>query len=135
VVANLFLEDCPNTVVDISALSYGATRTAPESGTNIVLGGRGKVRFIQSDSSDNRQGYIPRSKNTCSKSVTWLMAPGQTNALQVSYGGVHGDCTTNNFTDLFVVTNNPTPGSVTNYLDIGAGTNFPSRYYRARLAP
>jgi hypothetical protein len=67
--------------------------------------------------------------------VTWLMAPGSTNALQVSCGGVQGACTMNNFTDLFVVTNNSTAGSVTNYLDIGAATNFPSRYYRARLAP
>jgi hypothetical protein len=134
VVANLFLEDCPNTVVDISALSYGATRTAPESGTNIVLGGRGKVRFIQSDSSDNRQSYIPRSQNTSSKSVTWLMAAGQTNALQVSFGGPHG-AYTNSFTDLFIVTNNTIAGSLTNYLDIGAATNKPSRYYRARLSP
>ena len=133
-VANLFLEDCPNTVVDISASSYGATRTPPESGTNIVLGGRGKVRFIQSDSSDNRQSYIPRSQNTSSKSVTWLMAAGQTNALQVSFGGPHG-AYTNSFTDLFIVTNNTIAGSLTNYLDIGAATNKPSRYYRARLSP
>jgi len=33
------------------------------------------------------------------------------------------------------VTNNTTAGTLTNYLDIGAATNFPSRYYRARLAP
>jgi hypothetical protein len=26
------------------------------------------------------------------------------------------------------------PGTITNYLDIGAATNKPSRYYRARLA-
>jgi hypothetical protein len=67
--------------------------------------------------------------------VTWLMAPGQTNALQVSSGGPHGAYTTNIFTDLFTVTNNTTAGTLTNYLDIGAATNKPSRYYRARLVP
>jgi len=66
--------------------------------------------------------------------VTWLMAPGQTNALQVSSGGPHGGYT-NNFTDIFLVTNNTTAGTLTNYLDIGAATNKPSRYYRARFSP
>jgi hypothetical protein len=31
--------------------------------------------------------------------------------------------------------NNATTGTLTNYLDIGAATNKPSRFYRARLAP
>jgi hypothetical protein len=66
--------------------------------------------------------------------VTWLMGPGQTNALQVSSGGAQGSYNTNGFTDIFVVTNNTTAGTLTNYLDIGATTNQPSRYYRARLS-
>jgi hypothetical protein len=67
--------------------------------------------------------------------VTWLMGPGQTNALQAAAGGGHGNCTMDGFTDIFVVTNNATPGTLTNYLDIGAATNIPSRFYRARLSP
>jgi len=67
--------------------------------------------------------------------VTWLMAPGSTNALQVSSGGISGGYCTNGFTDLLVITNNTTAGSLTNYLDIGAATNGPSRFYRARLTP
>jgi hypothetical protein len=67
--------------------------------------------------------------------ITWLMGPGQTNALQVSSGGKHGTYTGKGFADIFVVTNNTTAGTLTNYLDIGAATNKPSRYYRARLAP
>jgi hypothetical protein len=67
--------------------------------------------------------------------ITWLMAPGQTNALQVSSGGIHGIYETNGFVDIFIVTNNTIAGSLTNYLDIGAATNKPSRYYRARLSP
>jgi hypothetical protein len=67
--------------------------------------------------------------------VTWLMGPGQTNALQVSNGGTDGSLATNGFTDIFVVMNNTTAGTLTNYLDVGAATNKPSRFYRARLAP
>jgi hypothetical protein len=67
--------------------------------------------------------------------VTWLMAPGSTNALQVSTGGSHGRYVTNNFKDIIIVTNNTTAGTLTNYLDVGAATNFPSRYYRARVSP
>jgi hypothetical protein len=67
--------------------------------------------------------------------VTWLMAPGQTNALQATGGSTKSSYTTNGFTDIFIVTNNTTTGSLTNYLDIGGATNKPSRFYRARLAP
>jgi len=67
--------------------------------------------------------------------VTWMMGPGATNILQAAAGGTQGSYTTNGFADIFVVTNNTTPGTFTNYLDIGAATNKPSRYYRARLSP
>jgi hypothetical protein len=67
--------------------------------------------------------------------ITWLMAPGQTNTLQASCGGIHGDCTTNGFADICIVTNSTTAGCITNYLDVGAATNVPSRYYRARFSP
>jgi hypothetical protein len=65
--------------------------------------------------------------------VTWTtMGSVKTNALQVAAGDVSGSFT-NNFTDLFTVTN--TIGSLTNYLDSGGATNTPSRYYRVRLVP
>jgi hypothetical protein len=67
--------------------------------------------------------------------VTWLMGPGQINALQGTSRKTHGHHITDDFTDIFVVTNNTTPGVVTNYLDVGAATNIPPRSYRARLAP
>jgi T5SS/PEP-CTERM-associated repeat protein len=67
--------------------------------------------------------------------VTWMMGPGATNALQVTAGSADGGYTTNGFKDIFVVTNNTAVGTVTNYLDVGAATNVPSRYYRARLVP
>jgi T5SS/PEP-CTERM-associated repeat protein len=67
--------------------------------------------------------------------ITWLMGPGQTNALQVAAGDGNGGYSTNGFADIFVVTNNPTAGTATNYLDAGGATNVPARYYRVRLAP
>jgi hypothetical protein len=67
--------------------------------------------------------------------ITWLMAPGLTNALQATAGGTLGSYTTNGFADIFIVTNNTATGTLTNYLDIGGATNIPSRFYRARLSP
>jgi len=66
--------------------------------------------------------------------ITWQMAPGITNALQAAAGNSDGSYGTNGFTDIFVATNNSVIGSLTNYLDVGAATNSPARYYRARLA-
>jgi len=67
--------------------------------------------------------------------LTWMMGPGATNALQAAPGNPNGGYTTNAFIDIFVVTNNSAAGTVTNYLDVGAGTNKPARYYRVRLVP
>jgi uncharacterized repeat protein (TIGR01451 family) len=62
--------------------------------------------------------------------ITWTMGPSKTNALQFT-SGAEGGYATNGFADLFIVTN--TVGTVTNYLDVGAATNAPARYYRVRL--
>lgn len=67
--------------------------------------------------------------------VTWMMGPGQTNTLQATSGDGNGGYSTNGFSDIFVVTNNASAGTVTNYLDVSAATNRPARYYRARLVP
>ena len=65
--------------------------------------------------------------------VTWIMGSGRTNALQATAGDASGGYNTNNFSDIFTVTN--TVGTTTNYLDTGAATNVPARYYRVRLVP
>ena len=65
--------------------------------------------------------------------VTWMMGPGATNTLQAAAGDGNGGYSTNGFTDIFIITNNTTIGTITNYLDLGGATNTPSRYYRARL--
>jgi hypothetical protein len=67
--------------------------------------------------------------------VTWMMGPGATNTLQATAGDGSGGYSTNGFSDIFIVTNNTTVGTITNYLDVGAAKNMPSRYYRAQLVP
>jgi hypothetical protein len=67
--------------------------------------------------------------------ITWMMGPGASNTLQATAGDGSGGYSTSGFTDIFIVTNNTSVGTVTNYLDIGAATNAPARYYRARLVP
>lgn len=64
--------------------------------------------------------------------ITWQAAASKTNALQRSPGDANGSYS-NNFTDIFIITNSV--GTVTNYLDVGAATNSPARYYRVRLVP
>lgn len=65
--------------------------------------------------------------------INWTTGIGKTNALQWTSGAGDGSYDTNNFADLFTVTN--TTDTVTNYLDVGVATNFPARYYRVRLVP
>ena len=64
--------------------------------------------------------------------VTWITGVGKTNALQATIGGAGGNYS-NDFSDVVVLTN--TIGTVTNYLDLGAATNTPTRYYRLRQVP
>ncbi|HTS17673.1 MAG TPA: cellulase family glycosylhydrolase [Verrucomicrobiae bacterium] len=65
--------------------------------------------------------------------VRWMSGFGVTNALQVTAGDGNGNYDTNNFADIFTVTN--TTGMVTNYLDSGAISNGAVRYYRVRIVP
>src|SRR5262249_1777106 len=62
--------------------------------------------------------------------ISWSTTLGRTNALQATLGTGYS---TNSFTDIFTVTN--TTSTTTNYLDLGAVTNSPGRYYRVRLVP
>ncbi len=50
--ANIYLGNCPNTVIDVAGLSYGGgdtPGTPATTGGNVVLSGGGKVRFIDAD--------------------------------------------------------------------------------------
>ena len=74
---------------------------------------------------------VARSNNNVF--IVWMTGIGKTNALQATAGTAGGSYGTNNFADIFTVTN--TTGPLTNYLDVGAATNVPSRFYRVRLVP
>src|SRR5579859_5461129 len=61
--------------------------------------------------------------------ITWNTS-GTNNVVQVSTGmGVRGSYSTNDFTDL---TNIVVTTATTNFLDVGAATNSPARFYRIR---
>lgn len=66
-------------------------------------------------------------------SVTWQPGSGVTNALQATSGDGSGGYVTDGFADVFNATN--TSGNPINYLDTGAATNIPARYYRVHLVP
>jgi hypothetical protein len=67
--------------------------------------------------------------------VAWTIVGGTKYVLQVAPGG-SGSSFTNNFVDLSPLVIAPGTGeSVTNYLDAGALTNGPARYYRVRVVP
>ena len=78
------------------------------------------------------QPFLSVTQAGASVPATRMMGSGKTNALQLSLGDGSGNYS-NNFADLFTVTN--TVGTVTNYLDSGAATNTPPRFYRVRLVP
>jgi len=101
-------------------------------GTFVHAGGTLSVDQLVLDPNDFRIISVAREGNDVR--VTWLLGPGITNALQATTGAADGSFNTNGFSDIFIVTNVTTIGTVTNYLDVGAATNAASRFYRARLA-
>jgi pectate lyase len=68
--------------------------------------------------------------------ITWTTAGGKTNAVQASGGDLNSGFTTNDFADLgdsLIISGSG--DTTTNYVDRGATTNGPSRFYRIRLVP
>ena len=67
--------------------------------------------------------------------ISWKTGGGSTNVVQATSGDVGGNYATN-FTDVSGLIVIPGSGdATTNYLDSGALTNSPGRYYRIRLSP
>ncbi|MGD0651796.1 MAG: endonuclease/exonuclease/phosphatase family protein [Verrucomicrobiia bacterium] len=67
--------------------------------------------------------------------IAWQTAGGRTNALQASDGAPDLSYSTN-FTDISPSIVIPGSGdATTNFLEVGAATNAPARYYRVRLVP
>jgi PKD repeat protein len=120
-------------------IQYFGSTTNPAAAANTDPDGDGLSNLQEflagTDPTNGASGFrivsiVPQGSDL---SVTWNMGPGKTNALQVTSGDGSGNFVTNGFADLYVVTN--TVGTVTNYTDLGAVTNQPTRYYRVRLVP
>jgi PKD repeat protein len=78
---------------------------------------------------------VSASKENNDVRITWTTAGGHTNVVQAGTGDVAGGYSTN-FTDiggLIIILGSG--DTTTNYLDVGAATNAPSRYFRIRLVP
>jgi T5SS/PEP-CTERM-associated repeat protein len=114
------------TIIDQLVVTNSCARFVHAGGT-LVLG-----NYVIDQNKFRSTAVTPSSNDVL---LTWMMGPGATNALQAAPGDVNGGFSTNAFADIFVVTNNSTAGTVTNYLDVGGATNIPSRYYRVRLVP
>ncbi len=114
------------TVVDRLVITNACARFIHAGGTLIV------GSYVFDTNKFRSTAVVPSSNDVL---LTWMMGPGATNALQAAPGNPSGGFTTDAFIDIFVVTNNSAAGTVTNYLDVGAGTNKPARYYRVRLVP
>ena len=80
---------------------------------------------------------ISTVRQTTDVVIVWTTAGGHTNAVQANSGDANGNYTTN-FVDITTPPHVIIPGSgdATNtYVDGGAATNGPSRFYRIRLVP
>ena len=67
--------------------------------------------------------------------IAWPTSGGESYVVQATAGD-GGSFSTNNFIDISPqIPAPPAATSRTNYLDVGAATNFPARYYRVRLVP
>ncbi len=130
----------PLTAFEQWQITFFGSTTNPAAAANIDADGDGMNNLQEfltgTDPTDSASAFritaIARQDNT-NILVTWTMGPGKTNALQRAAGTANGSYATNNFADVFTVTN--TVGPSTNYHDLSAATNFPSRYYRVRLVP
>jgi T5SS/PEP-CTERM-associated repeat protein len=114
------------TVIDTLVVTNSCARLVHAGGT-LILG-----NFVLNPNEFRSTALTPSGNDIL---LTWMMGPGATNALQAAPGDANGGFSTNAFTDIFVVTNNSTAGTLTNYLDVGGATNVPARYYRVRLVP
>ena len=78
---------------------------------------------------------ISAVRQTTDVVITWAAGAGTTNAVQATAGDAGGNYT-NTFSDISDLILIQGSGDVTtNYVDVGAATNSPSRYYRVRLVP
>ncbi len=120
---------------------FGSTTTNSESCASCDPDGDGMSNmheYLAGTDPTNRASafrIVSAAREASDLRVTWTTVGGHSYVLQTNAPPPSGSYT-NNFTDFTSVIAVPGNGeSLTNYLDLGAGTNTPSRYYRVRLVP
>jgi plastocyanin len=118
-----------HTFQNVGTFGYYCTLHGLNAGCGNGSAMSGKVIVVLPGATPDRVTAVTREGDDIR--TTWITGGlCKTNALQRATGAADGSFT-NNFTDIFLITN--TVDNVTNYLDVGAATNFPAVYYRVRL--
>jgi len=123
-------------LIDFDRLNSGETRISVAA-TDIDGDGLSTLQefLAGTDPTDSVSAFRIRSVSSTGGDVliSWMTGIGKTNTLQWTAGVGDGNYQTDNYTDIFTVTN--ALDTMTNYLDIGGATNVPAKYYRVRLVP
>ena len=83
--ANLRLGDCPQATVDQFAVSSQYAQTA--NAVNVLLEGRGKLRWFCVDSGDNMSTFVCTNGGTLYAETTWYEGPGNNNQVYARLSG------------------------------------------------
>lgn len=118
-----------HTFNELGTYNYYCTIHGFTNGCGNGLGMSGQIFVVLPGAAPIRVTTVAREGNNVR--INWLTGGlCKTNVLQRASGGADGSYT-NNYVDIFTVTG--TTGTGTNYLDVGAATDFPARYYRVRM--
>jgi plastocyanin len=118
-----------HTFTELGTFNYYCSVHGSDTGCGHVAPMSGKVIVVLTGAVPYRVTSIKREGADIR--VMWITGGiCRTNVLQRATGDASGSYT-NAYTDIFTLTN--TVGNVTNYLDVGAATNFPASYYRVRV--
>jgi plastocyanin len=118
-----------HTFSELGTFNYRCTVHGSDTGCGHAGGMSGKITVVLTGAVPYRVTAVAREGDDIR--VSWITGGiCRTNALQRATGDASGSYT-NAYTDILLLTN--TVGNVTNYLDIGAATNFPASYYRVRV--
>ena len=126
-------------LADAWEIQYFGSTNAPNGGATMDADGDGFANLQEfqagTDPTNSASAFriTALAREGSNIRVAWTMGADKTNALQATAGGLSRSYSTNNFADIFTITN--TVGTTTNHLDLGAATNVPSRFYRVRLVP
>jgi hypothetical protein len=129
----------PLTPFEIWQFQYFGSTNSPDAAANFDADGDGlnnEAEFLSGTDPTNSVSALRITSITRQDAnvlVNWTTGIGRTNALQTTPGDPAGNFITNNFTDIYIVTN--TVGTSTNHLDVGGAAGTATRYYRVRLVP